>query len=518
MGFFRNVMPALFSLGLALTAGSAHAQAPEGEPTPGGELRVGIARDVVNMVPWVAQGASVFIIQQNVYDNLITYDNDGNLTGELVESWEIVDPQTYLLKLRQGVVFHNGDAFDAEDAKASLDLMRDPAGTSALAPQLTSLEQVNVIDPYTVELKLSEPNVVVLSILASSTAHVLSKEWLETNPDMAIEMNGTGPFMFSEFEPGVRTVLERNPNYWKSGMPYLDRLVAIPYSDDSARINALRSGEVNFIEYVPYVEFQSLRDDTQYELQSGVGSYNILVFNINEAPFDDVRVRQALNYLIDREQLIMLVSEGEGDPMKVGLIQPDNPFYNADLETWKFDQEKALQLIQEAGYNSFADIRFTLTTSTVTIHQDMATAVQALLTGFGMNVDIEIVDVPTLLEYRKNGSYAAMMDGYSNAYEDPDAYGRYFQTGGAGYAQAVGLSDETLDSLLAQGRAETDVEKRKEIYHAFEARLLELTPWYFGFFRPQGEAMAQDVNGYQRWPSALGGQSTSRMENVWIQQ
>lgn len=518
MALPRVALPALLASCLALAVGGVQAQTPEGEPTQGGQLRVGIARDVVNMVPWVAHGASVYIIQQNVYDNLITYDDDGNLTGELAESWEIVDPTTYVLKLRQGVVFHDGDTFDAEDAKVSLDHMRDPAGTSALAPQLSSIEAVNVIDPHTIELKLSEPNVVVLSILASSTAHVLSKEWLETDPDLTIEMNGTGPFMLSEFEPGVRTVLDRNPNYWQEGMPYLDRLVAIPYSDDSARINALRSGEVNFIEYVPFVEYQALRDDDQYELQSGVGPYNILVLNINEKPFDDVRVRQALNYLIDREQLIMLISEGEGDPMKVGLLQPDNPYYNADLETWTFDPDKALQLIQEAGYGGFSDISFTLTSSTVTIHQDMATAVQALLTGFGMNVKIEIVDVPTLLEYRQNAAYIAMMDGYSNPYEDPDAYSRYFQTGSAGYAKAVGLSDETLDDLLARGRTETDLEKRKAIYHGFEARLIELAPWYFGFFRPQGEAMAQNVNGYKRWPSALGGQSTSRMENVWIQE
>ncbi|WP_338608666.1 ABC transporter substrate-binding protein [Pelagibacterium nitratireducens] len=514
----RKTLTAALASCLAFAVGSTHAQTPEPEATLGGELRVGIARDVVNMVPWVAQGASVYIVQQNVYDNLITYDDEGNLTGELAESWEIVDPTTYVLKLRQNVVFHDGDTFDAEDAKVSLDRMRDPTGTSALASQLSSIAEVNVIDPYTIELKLSEPNVVVLSILASSTAHVLSKEWLETEPDLTTEMNGTGPFMFIEFEPGVRTVLERNPNYWKEGLPYLDRLVAIPYADDSSRINALRSGEVNFIEYVPYVEFDSLRQDDQFDLQSGVGPYNILVLNINEEPFDDIRVRQALNYLIDREQLIMLVSEGEGTPMQVGLLQPDDPFYSADLETWTFDPDRALELIQEAGYDGFSDIGFTLTSSTVTIHQDMATVVQALLQGFGMNVSIEIVDVPTLLEYRGNGAYVAMMDGYSNAYQDPDAYSRYFETGGAGYANAVGLSDEILDEMIDRGRAATDVAERKEAYHEFEERLIELAPWYFGFFRPQGEAMIQDVNGYRRWPSGLGGQSTSRMEYVWIQQ
>lgn len=486
-------------------------------PTPGGELRAGIAREVVNMAPWLAHGASVYIIQQNVYDNLITYDDEGNLAPELAESWEIVDPTTYILHLRKGVVFHDGDTFDAEDAKASLDRMRDPGGTSALAPQLSDIEAVNIIDPHTVELKLSQPNVIVFSALASSTAHVLSKEWLEAGHDVTAEMNGTGPFMLSEFEPGVHVVLDKNPSYWQEGMPYLDRVVTIPYRDDSARINALRSGEVNFIEYVPYIEFERLRQDEQFSMFGGVGPYNIVVLNINEKPFNDVRVRQAINHLVDRDQLIMLASGGEGIPIKVGLLQPSDPYYSKDLERWDFNPDKALELIREAGYDNFSDLSFELTCSTVTVHKDSAEAIQALLQGFGINVKIKYIDVPTLLDHRKNGGYVAMMDGYSLAYQDPDAYSRYFKTGAPGYASAVDFSDETLDTLLAKGRVESDPAKRKEIYHDFEARLVELAPWYFGFFRPQGEAMAANVKGYNRWPSALGGQSTSRLEYIWIE-
>ncbi|WP_172292782.1 ABC transporter substrate-binding protein [Pseudoruegeria sp. HB172150] len=484
----------------------------------GGELRVGIARDVVNMAPWLSQGASVYIIQQNVYDNLINYDDDGNLAPELAVSWEVVDPQTYVIHLREGVVFHDGDTFDAEDAKVSLDMMRDPTGTSALAPQLADVEEVNVLDPYTVELKLSQPNVVVFSALASSTAHILSKEWLEAGHDLNTEMNGTGPFIFSEFEPGVQTVLVKNEHYWKEGMPYLDKVIAVPYRDDSARINALLSSEVNFIEYVPYIEFDRLKQDDAYSMYAGVGPYNFLHLNVNEPPFDDARVRQALNYLIDRDLLIQLTAGGAGVPIEVGLLQPDDPYYNEDLARWKFDPDKALELLQEAGYENFSDISFVLTCSTVTVHKDPAEAIQATLQGFGMNVEIKYIDVPTLLDYRQNGGYVAMMDGQSAAYQDPDAYSAYFETGAPGYSTATDFSDETLDELLAKGRVESDFETRKQIYHDFEERLLELTPWYFGYFRPQGEAMEAKVKGYRRWPGLLGAHSTSRFEYVWIEE
>lgn len=502
-----------FTAAASLCAGIAMAQTPK----PGGELRVGIARDVVNMAPWLAHGASVYVIQQNVYDNLITYDDGGKLGPQLAVSWKAVDPTTYVLELRQGVVFHDGDTFDAEDAKASLDRMRDPTGKSALAPQLADISAINVLSPHTIELKLSKPNVVVLSALASSTAHILSKEWLDTNPDLNVQMNGTGPFMFDTHEPGVSVSLKKNPNYWRKGMPYLDRLVTVPYRDDSARVNALRSGEVDFIEYVPYIDFGPLRDDLNYTLVDGVGPFNIVALNVNEKPFNDVRVRQALNYLIDRDALIDLVGGGEGNPMKVALLQPSDPYYGADLETWKFDPEKALSLIREAGYKEFSDISFVLTCSTVTVHKDTAEAIQALLQGFGMKVEIRYIDVPTLLEYRQKGGYVALMDGYSMPYDDPDAYSRYFETGSIGYAAGAGFSDPKLDALLVQGRSELDPAKRKEVYHAYEAGVVAQAPWFFGFFRAQAEAMASKVKGYKRWPGNLGGQSTSRMEEVWIE-
>lgn len=485
-------------------------------PKSGGELRMGIARDVVNMAPWLAHGASVYVIQQNVYDNLISYDDEGTLAPELAVSWKAVDPSTYVLELREGVVFHDGDTFDAEDAKASLDRMRDPKGKSALAPQLADIAEINVLSPTTLELKLSNPNVVVISALASSTAHMLSKQWLDTNPDLDSQMNGTGPFMLESHEPGVSVSLKKNPNYWREGMPYLDRVVTVPYRDDSARMNALRSGEVDFIEYVPYVDYGPLRQDSQFSLLDGVGPFNIVALNVNEAPFNDARVRQALNYLIDRDALIQLVGGGEGNPMKVALLQPSDPYYNVDLETWRFDPDKALSLIREAGYKEFSDISFVLTCSTVTIHKDTAEAIQALLQGFGMKVEIKYIDVPTLLEYRQKGGYVALMDGYSMPYDDPDAYSRYFSTGSIGYSAAVGFSNSKLDELLTQGRAEIDPAKRKEIYHAYETELVAQAPWFFGFFRGQAEAMDVKVKGYKRWPGNIGGQSTSRLEYVWI--
>ncbi len=488
-------------------------------PQSGGTLRVGIHRDVAGLAPHIAFGASAYIVQGNVYDKLVTYEPpDGRLGPELAVSWEIVDPTTYIFHLREGVVFHNGDPFDAQDVKFSLERMLDPDIGAALTNQLQDVEAVDVLGQYTVRVTLAQPNAVFLALLASYTAHMVDQEWFAEGHDPTAEMNGTGPFQFVEFEPGLHTILSKNPNYWKDGLPYLDQLVIIPFADDSARINALLSNEVQFIEYVPWVNFAQLEESPDYLLEKGYSTFNLLRLNAGAPPFDDPLVRQAVNYLIDRTELINLAFGGEGIPIKAGLIYPGTPYYNADLERWKYDPAKGLDLLRQAGYENFSDLSFVLKCATVTVHTDSAEAIQALLSGLGVDVKLEYVDVPTLLDYRVNGGYQACMDGLSMQYFDPDAYSYYFESGAIGYANGGGFSDAQLDALLAKGRVETDFAKRKQIYHDFEARLLDLAPWFFGFFRPQGEAMAAYVKGYERLPGDLGSESTGRMEYLWLEQ
>lgn len=488
-------------------------------PKSGGTLRVAIHRDVAGLEPHITYGASSYIVQQNVYENLVSYEPpDGHIEGQLAVSWEIVDPTTYVFHLREGVVFHSGNAFDANDVKFSLERILDPATGATLAKQLSGIESVVVLAPYTVQVNLSTPNAVFLSLLASIGAPMVDEEWFAEGHDPMQEMNGTGPFEFVEYEPGLNTILEKNENYWRDGMPYLDRLVIIPFADDSARINALLSDEVQFMEYVPWVDFVSLEANPDFSLFKGFTPYNLVRFSVTEPPFDNVLVRQAMNYMIDRDELILLAFGGQGIPIKAGLLYPGTPFYSEKLERWEYDPEKALGLLQKAGYSSFSDLSFVLKCATVTVHTDSAEAIQGLLSGLGVDVTLEYVDVPTLLEYRKNGGYAACMDGLSLAYFDPDAYSYYFETGAIGHAAGAGFSDAALDALLVAGRVETDFEKRSQIYEAFEDRLLDLAPWFFGFFRPQGEAMASFVKGYERLPADLGTTSTSRMEYLWLDQ
>ncbi len=503
----------LVAAGGWLAIGQSYADTPK----KGGTLRTAMARDVVNMEPWVGHGVSVNMIQMNVYDNLIAYKPpSAEFEPQLAVSWELPNPTTYVFKLRKGVKYHNGADFDAEDVKFSLERMKDPEGGATLAPQLKDISEINVLDSHTVEVKLSQPNAVFLALMAASTAHMLDKDWVESGVDLTQEMNGTGPFKFVEFEPGLHTVLEKNPNYWKPGMPYLDKIVAVPFRDDSARINALLSNEVQFIEYVPWIDFDSVDANPDFQLFKGFTPFNLLRFNVKEPPFDDVRVRQAMNYLIDRDQLIKLAFGGQGIPIEAGLIYPGTPYFNEDLKRWTYDPDKALALLKEAGYDSFEDLSFVLKCASVTVHTDSAEAIQGMLQGIGMKVDLEYIDIPTLLDHRKNGGYVAMMDGLSLSYFDPDAYSYYFETGATGHAAGAGFSDAKLDELLAKGRVEVDFDVRKKIYREFEERLLDLAPWYFGFFRPQGEAMATFVKGYERLPGDLGTSSTSRMEYLWI--
>ena len=486
-------------------------------PKSGGTLRVGMYRVIKDLQPNINQGASTYLVQQNVYDNLLGFaPPNGTFDPELAVSWDIVDPITYVFHLRKGVVFHDGSKFDAEDVKYSIERMMNPKSGATLAKQLTGIQSVTILDSHRVQVKLKQPHAAFISLMASRTAHITDKEWMEAGHDLKTEMNGTGPFVFGSHEPGVAVVLEKNKNFWKKGMPYLDRIEMVPINDESARINALRSNEVQFIEYVPWVEIAQLENDPDFSMYKGFTPFNLIRFNVTKPPFDDVRVRQAMNYMIDRDQLITLAFGGEGIPIKSALIYPGTPFYNKEVERWSYQPEKALALLKQAGYKGFSDFSFVLTSYTASVHQDSAEAIQGMLRALGVKVSLIPQDIPTLLDNRKTGNYTAMMDGLSNAYFDPDAYSYYFQSGSIGHAKGSGFSDAKLDALLNKGRKEVDFEKRKKIYAEFETRLLDLAPWFFGFFRPQGEAMPTFIKGYKRLPGDLGTSSTSRFEYLWI--
>jgi peptide/nickel transport system substrate-binding protein len=298
-------------------------------------------------------------------------------------------------------------------------------------------------------------------------------------------------------------------------LPYLDSIVQTPIPDDNARMNALRSGEINYAEYVPWQNMAEFAEDDNYTSFKGFDTYNIVRLNTSRPPLDNKLVRQALNYAIDRDAVIAVAFGGEGEDMTVALFPRDSPWYHPELEGhWTYDPDRAMELLAEAGVDP-STVTLDFAVATISVHSDTGQVVAQQLEDLGFTVNIIQQDVPTLTERRTTGDYTMMQDGLSLSYPDPDAYSAYFDIGGAAYAQGVGFESQVLADLLEQGRTETDPDARKEIYLQFTEALLDEAPWIFILFRPQAEVMTSDVKGYVRI-SAIGLDSQGYMENVWI--
>jgi len=498
----------------------AAGQTPAGStgacPVRGGTLRFAIHRDPIGLDPHVNYGATSSSLQGNVYDSLVEYDARGRVGPALAESWSQPQPNAYIFRLRRGVTFHDGAPFSSADVAYTFQRIRDPQTKATRQRDLDDLvDRVFTPDPYTVEVRLKQPSATFLDLLAGREMYIVSKRWSEAGGDFKKAQNGTGPFRLTGYEPSVKYMLERTPRAWSP--PCLDRVELIPIQDDKARVNALKSGQVDFLEYLPWQDVEFFIRERGYKVYRGYDVFNFVRLNPNRPPFNNPKVRQALNFVINRQTVAIVAFGGQGQPMDGFLLRRDSWAYDPKTsKVWKTDQERALTLLREAGYQNPADLRLVFESVSLSVHFDSAQVILQALRALGMTVDFRIIEVPILLQKRGTGDYTMLMDGLSLPWSDPDAYFEYFHSTGAAYARGAKFRNERLDQLLDEGRRITDQTRREVIYAEAERILAAEAPWIFVLWRPQSEAGRNTVRGYNRLPGGLGTNTTAFLERMWI--
>lgn len=483
---------------------------------PGGILKFALLRDPTGWDPHINQGVTTYTFMNNIYETLIRYSLKGTLEPGLAVRWETPDPATYILHLRRNVKFHSGNPFTAEDVKFSLERILDPNTTATRAKEFSVMQHVTVVDPYTVKITLKQPDAPFLDLLASGEALMVDKKWAQSGGNFKQAASGTGPFKQGPFETGVRYTLVKNPDYWDQPYPYLDRIEYASIPKDEVRMQALQTASVDMTEYIPWQYIKTLEKDPNVRLFVGYDTFNIIRLNPKRPPFDNVKVRQAFNYLIDRKEIVDLAWGGYSRPMGAGLIPEGHWAYPRELQnTWSYDPAKGKRLLAEAGVNP-ATTKLIFDSTTLSVHIDDAQIIVTQLQKAGFSqIELKTMDVPTQQKKRVSGDYQMFIDGFSLPFPDPDFYTVWFSSGGPLYAKSVGFADETLDKLLDEGRATMDQAKRKTIYAQVEQRLTELAPWVFLHWRPMAEATRANVKGYTRLPGALGNKSTGGLKYVW---
>jgi ABC-type transport system substrate-binding protein len=513
---------AAIGLILVLLALPASGQPPAGQPSGdackvrGGTFRFGIARDAIGLDPHLNYGVTSWSVQGNVYDTLVQYNGQGRVSPALAESWTQPQPTLYLFKLRRNVTFHDGAPFTAADVLYTFQRIRDPNTRAYRQRDLdATLENVTAPDPYTVELRLRSPSATFLDMLARPEMYIVSKRWAEAGGDFKKAAIGTGPFRLTSYEFGVRYILERNPTSWSPAC--VDRVELYPYQDDRARVNAIKSGQVDMIEYLPWQDVEFFFRERGYKVYRGRELFNIVRLNTNRPPLNNPKVRQALNFAINRQSVSIVAFGGQGQPMDGFLIRQDSWAYNPQTsKVWKHDPERAVALLREAGLQP-QDVRLTFESTPLSVHIDSAQVILQQLRSLGLQVEFRVIELAVLLQKRANGDYTMVMDGLSPPWSDPDAYFVYFHSTGTQHAAAAKFKNERLDQLLEEGRRTVDQARRKVIYSDAERILFQEPPWIFVLWRPQAEVGRSHIKGYVRLPGVLGTATSGFFERIWIE-
>ncbi|MBV9132290.1 MAG: ABC transporter substrate-binding protein [Chloroflexi bacterium] len=454
------------------TAASTPAAAAQTQPKAGGRLVTGKLGDVANLDGhyWSPNGGLHVWL---AYDTLARYDENLKPQPQLAESWDVSsDAKQITVNLRKGVMYHSGREFTADDVVWNLQRALDPKITVGILGGFFGADPTfTAKDKYTVLLQTSQPWPTVFDMF--HVVNMLDKENTEAGTNAQTKAVGTGPFVFQEYRQGESMRFTKNPNYWQTGKPYLDEIVVNVRSDAQALVADLESGTANLVYNTTLQDFLRLKADPKYQAQfltPAAGMYQIQP-NVTFKPLDDKRVRQALNYALDRKRI--------ADTVLLGLVQPEDlpwpmasPAYESAKNTlYAFDLDKAKALLAQAGVSNL-QIDFVFA-PTLPEYATVAQIYQSDLAKIGVTLNVKSMEIAALFDvihsqkyngvYTLNDSWAAM---------EPVS----MLAVGASLnpkKNNAGFSDDSYTALVAKALAEPDAAKRKQLYSQLNDFILD---------------------------------------------
>ena len=487
--------------------------AAESENT--GDLTIGTMADVVSLDLHGSNDSASSQVRTNIYERLLDQDVNMELQPGLATEYEQVDETTWNFKLREGTTFHNGEDFTAEDVVATFDRVRDEALASPVLFLFEMIEEVEVVNDYEINIHTSIPFAPLASHLAHSTAGIMPKELIDSDYQAALdaagvdmtleeyyeardsggeeydsvkeqisehvgtvigsEPNGTNHLKYVSRSAGDTVELEKFEDF-QGGDRYFENVTFKVIPESGARMAELETGGVQIATDVDSSSIERIENgaDTALTVKDSV-RMSYLGFNINKEPFDDIKVRQAISYAIDREEIVAGVYDDMGIPAK-GPLAPGVWGYSEDLEGQEYDIEKAKELLAETDMADGFDTTIWVNDDQQII--DTAVYIQNELAELNINVEIEQFEWGAYLETLANGNHEMFILGWTTVTGDAD-YGLYalFHSKNQGAAgNRVFYDNPEVDELLDAGRAEVDDEARQQIYTDIEEILVEESP------------------------------------------
>ncbi len=482
---------------LVMSAGVACAQST---------LRIGLAEDPDILDPTLARTYVGRIVFASICDKLFDIDEKLNVVPQLALGYETAaDGKAVTIKLRPNVKFHDGESFDADAAKYSLERHMTMAG-SFRKPELAAVDRVEVVDPLTIRLILKTPFAPLIAQLTDRAGMMVApKAAMEAGDRFGLHPVCAGPYKFIERVPQDRIVVEKFADYWDKDNVHIDRIVYLPIVEDTVRLANLKSGGLQLIERVLATDIKEVRSDPKLKLATALSlGYMGLDINIGNGeaaknPLGSAaKVRQALDYAIDRDALNQVVFNGEFVPGNQ-WVSPENPYYQNAFPVGKRDLAKAKALLKDAGVTTPFDVDFMVSKGAET--QAVAEVIQAMAAEAGIMMKIRVTEFATSLKAAEAGDYQAYLLAWSGR-SDPDGnlYSFYKCKAPLNYP---GFCNPDADRLLDESRVPPDAPQRKSIYEKLTKIILENHPIIYLYHPRVLIAHTDRLEGYRQMPDGL---------------
>jgi peptide/nickel transport system substrate-binding protein len=461
-----------------------------------GTFRLAIAEDALTLDPIASSDNASIWTELLIFDQLVRPSKDGTkLEPGLAESWTIApDGLEYVFTLRDAK-FANGEPVTAEDVVYSL--QRAAGETSDWARFFKPITSYEIVDPKTIRMRLDKPFTPMLNNLALFSGSIVPKEEVEAKGDEFFQQPfGSGPFQVKEWSRGEKITLTKNPHYWQDGKPAVDEAVIEIVNDDNARVLKLKAGEVDAIIGVPFNQVSQLKADAALKVNvASVFRTEMVQLNTKKKPFDDQRVRQALNYAVDKDALIQGVLRGNGTPAVSSL--PVMAYHNTDLTPYPLDLEKAKSLLAEAGYADGFKASLLVPSGDVTYRQ-VATALQSDLRKIGVEIELQSIEGSSQYSTTKAGNFEMSLSYCSSDTIDPDQLiGFTAINPERANAFHTEWKDDRVNALYEEERRTADGPERAAQFKEMEARVHDGAPFIFLYHQGIPYASRSNVEGFE---------------------
>lgn len=502
-GFWRLVL----GLALVLLAAAPATQLAAAQPRSGGILTVGLDGEIDTIDPLKSVTIVGFQVYTQMYEGLVAANPtlDG-VEPRLAESWDISpDGLTYTFHLRQGVKFHNGKDFKAEDVRFTFDKIMDKDFGSPRRPNFTTIDHMDVLDDSTIQFVLSNPYAPMLTQLETMYIQPSS-----TDIDFSKTPVGTGPFSFVDWVSGQAITLSRNPNYWQAGKPYIDGVVFRPIVEPSTRVVELQSENIDLLNAVPLKDVGTLQSDSRVQVWSTAGVVRDHVgFNMTKAPFkDNPNLRKAVAWAVDRQTIADQLLYGLGKPAQIPVPET-NWAYTTELRNPAgYDLARAKEFYDQSNPKPSS-----VTVKVSPTYPDevkMAELMQQSLAQIGLNLQIQQLEWSTWIkDVVSNGDYEMEIVLISGGIDPDDFYYQWLHTGEV--FNIVRYSDPEMDRIMLEARTTLDQSTRKALYTDIANKMIDDVPWSHIIYRQSvmaGNAALKDF--------VMTGRYDMNFRSVWL--